>query len=718
MPSGWVHRTLRSGRALVLVDGVDEVPESDRGEARRWLEDLAATFPDAIYVVTSRPAAAEQDWLAAADFEYCALEPMTPQDIEQLIDHWHSAVAATAHDQEARDELIERNASMKNSVRDTPSLRSLATSPLLCAMLCALNRERRSQIPKDRMELYRIALEMLLGRRDVERKVPADLGFADEVPDREKRLLLLLQDFAFWLMLNDYTDASVSDVIACFNRRLATLQRVQNVRPEVVFRYFLERSGLIREPIAGRVDFVHRTFQEYLAASEAIDQDNIGLLLSKAEHDQWREVVILAAGHANMASAERLLSGLIDRGIREPEQRHKLHLLAVACLETAADYSDELGERLRDCLIELLPPRNMTEAQAVASAGELAIAHLRQFTSALASSAAACVRALTLIGGDRSLDALSAFGDDRRVTVARELIRSWSYFDAEAFASRVLANSVLDGGFLQIKSLPQLKGAAALRNLTHLWCFVRDLDSVSDLIAVIGNLHTLSLGAAHIEELDVTTAQHLTTLSVTRCPKLTSVELGNALVTLAAMKLSSLQIEELDVAGANRLVELSITNCARLATLESIRALPLLSEISLDCVGIDDLSPLASLPSLSSIHVVECPKIESVEALYGLRDKSISLDYCYRDPSSMPVEFLSSNLVRWVVRLAPEDPTEVFKIPEFERAKWKLTYSYSYPDDMTDAPWNEGRYLFAFRATVPEDEMDQFLAVVGNALAR
>ena len=58
----------------------------------------------------------------------------------------------------------------------------------------------------------------------------------------------------------------------------------------------MERSGLLREPAAGRVDFVHRTFQEYLAAKAAVDNDEIGLLVTNAHDDQWREVVVMAAG--------------------------------------------------------------------------------------------------------------------------------------------------------------------------------------------------------------------------------------------------------------------------------------------------------------------------------------------------------------------------------------------------------------------------------------
>ena len=54
MPAGWVHGLLRSGQALVLVDGVDEMPEAQRKKVREWLEEMASSFPDARYGVHSR----------------------------------------------------------------------------------------------------------------------------------------------------------------------------------------------------------------------------------------------------------------------------------------------------------------------------------------------------------------------------------------------------------------------------------------------------------------------------------------------------------------------------------------------------------------------------------------------------------------------------------------------------------------------------------------
>lgn len=61
-----------------------------------------------------------------------------------------------------------------------------------------------------------------------------------------------------------------------------------------VRRLFVERAGIIREPVAGQIDFTHRTFQEFLAAKAAVDEMDTGLLVENADDDQWREVIISA----------------------------------------------------------------------------------------------------------------------------------------------------------------------------------------------------------------------------------------------------------------------------------------------------------------------------------------------------------------------------------------------------------------------------------------
>ncbi|MFB9730815.1 NACHT domain-containing protein [Ornithinimicrobium kibberense] len=454
MPHAWVHRQLEAGKGLILIDGVDELPDQRREDAKVWLTDLVDTFPDCTFVVTSRPPAVPGRWLAGKDFSTAELVPMSPRDIEGFIQHWHDAAAAQyGDDAEAVAELRSFQGKLVAVIRDNRSIRSLATLPLLCAMLCALNFERRTQLPGDRMGLYRIALEMLLDRRDVEREILMQDSLALSL--REKQVLM--EEIAHWLLHNDKSDMTVAQAVRVIADRVENMPAIQE-SAESVYQHLLLRSGLIREPVAGRMDFVHRTFQEYLGAARAMHRGDIPYLITRAHSDQWREAVILAAGHATGSQADELLTGLLDRGVEEAPLRHRLHLLAVAALETAVEVSPGVVQRVHAALAGALPPQNMTDAKAVASAGEVAVAPLSAFADgSYATEAAACVRALSIIGSESALEGLARYAEDHRVTVLKELFRAWDYYDRTEYAARVLSKAKLGALRIDVGDLEVLE---------------------------------------------------------------------------------------------------------------------------------------------------------------------------------------------------------------------------------------------------------------------
>ena len=83
----------------MLIDSVDEVPQVQRVKVRAWLNDLRGTFENARFVVTSRPSAIEEGWLAREDFDDAELLPMRLTDILAFVDHWHDAVRVEARDE-------------------------------------------------------------------------------------------------------------------------------------------------------------------------------------------------------------------------------------------------------------------------------------------------------------------------------------------------------------------------------------------------------------------------------------------------------------------------------------------------------------------------------------------------------------------------------------------------------------------------------------------
>jgi len=125
MPKGWVRELLEAGRALVLVDGIDELPEERRPALREWLSDLIADFPGARYVVTTRPGAVTEDWLIRDDFDAAELQRMSPADIRRFVRHWHEAYGDTA----------EHESKLLKAIESRSHLRELADTPLLCALL-------------------------------------------------------------------------------------------------------------------------------------------------------------------------------------------------------------------------------------------------------------------------------------------------------------------------------------------------------------------------------------------------------------------------------------------------------------------------------------------------------------------------------------------------------------------------------------------------------
>ncbi|WP_224058391.1 NACHT domain-containing protein [Streptomyces kanamyceticus] len=170
MPAGWMHRAFADGRVLLLVDGVDELLADPRRGIRDWLRTLLNSYGKTRVIVTSRPAEERLDWLRAEEFGTLHLERMTPADLTSFIRRWHQAVSGHEADLPCLSEDLPRyERSLLTSIKDRPHLQSLATNPLLAALLCAMHLARRGQLPRNRMELYRMALEVLVQQRDADR---------------------------------------------------------------------------------------------------------------------------------------------------------------------------------------------------------------------------------------------------------------------------------------------------------------------------------------------------------------------------------------------------------------------------------------------------------------------------------------------------------------------------------------------------------------------
>ena len=350
MPKGWVHHILESGRAVLLIDGLDEVPEAQREGVYKWLTHLCGSFKRVRIVFTSRPASYEWGELDELSFKEYEFAPMQSHQIECFINYWHQAVLGGDElNDKGKVESVSKKLLYK--IRNSLPLTRLATNPLLCAMLCALHYERNMQLPADRSELYEACCAMLLERRDSEREI--DTENYPKLSYKQKRVLL--DDLAYWMMKNQHVSVEKWQVIPRVTQKLSNMQFTSEISQEMVVSFLVERSGVIREPTPDSIDFIHRTFQEYMAANAASGEEDWGFLLDRASDDQWQETIILAAGFSNKKQADYFVESLLEKGEETSEKKHKFDLLAISCLETATEISSDIRDRVEQRVNSLIP---------------------------------------------------------------------------------------------------------------------------------------------------------------------------------------------------------------------------------------------------------------------------------------------------------------------------------------------------------------------------
>ncbi|MFF3431380.1 NACHT domain-containing protein [Streptomyces sp. NPDC002602] len=439
-PAGWADSVL-SNRALVLVDGVDEVPRELRHSTSLWLRELLAAYKDLRVVVTTRPSAVPEGWLSQYGFTELTVQPMTAADTRVFISRWHTAARHNAASDEERTYLHQLETAMQTTVRSERDLSQLSTTPLMCALICALHRERRGHLPHGRMELYAAALSMLLVRRDHERGIDVPEG----LQLTQQQSVRLLQRLAYWLIRNRQTEMSRGTALVLLADALPAMPSVAGQGDaESALAHLIGRTGLLRTPAVDTVEFVHRTFQDYLGAQAAIEGHDKPLLINHAHDDQWEDVIRMAVAHARPAEADELLLGLIQRGDREEQNRARLHLLSAASLHYATEVDPHIRGLVEERASGWLPPRSEEEADLLSALGPGILDLLPRTAEGLeADEAAAVLRTAASIGGDQAYGVLQQFtstlpsgGLDTQAEYALSV--GWKQFDAFEYARDIL----------------------------------------------------------------------------------------------------------------------------------------------------------------------------------------------------------------------------------------------------------------------------------------
>jgi hypothetical protein len=645
-PKNWAVSVLESGRAMVLLDGVDEVPEKYRDTVRAGIEIMTKAYPENLFLVSTRPKGAKARWLAGLGFGEAEIYPMSEMDKGHFIDKWHAAVEAQLERAGIPEVLTGVAAALKAQLRGNPPISRLATYPLLCAAICALHWGRNENLPESQAGLCEALCQLLLDRRERE-TLDLDLGEFPEVyrdlSYEQKRAVT--QDMAHFMVCNEISAIPTDRATTIAEETLAGLSDGDARDAEVVRGGLLERGGIMREAFPGHIDFIHNTLKEFLAADRFAEGGFAGQLAGNCRKPAWHPVIVFAAATRKRGFADDLIDKILERGgsgeptgkkTRRTVPRRTAELLALQC-RTAAIYLDEATkQRVASIEKDLFPPRTLTDAAVLAEGGDAVVPFLARRPRMGARPAAACVRTLRFVGTPKAQQCLRDYFDDKRITVLTELAQAVNPLELPAFRDMVSEGKRLPKGVAaQVTDLGSLAGLTALQSLDLANTDVTDLGPLTGLKALqsldlegtkvtdLGPLTGLkALQSLDLEGTKVTDLGPLADLPALRSLDLMFTQVTNLgpladLTALQSFSLARSQVTDLGPLARLTALRRLFLGGVQATDLEPLAGLTALNSLILMYSQVSDLGPLAGLTALQLLDL-RGTKVTDLEPLAGL----------------------------------------------------------------------------------------------------
>jgi hypothetical protein len=309
-----LRAALDDGQAVVILDGLDELPEVNRRTVSPQIQKFikAFTMPNAADGADD----AEEPWRVGGNqvlvtsryvgyklmpirsgCAHFGIQPMRRRAVEHFVRSWSAAVNAKldpqVQGQLSPDKLI---AEIYDDSR--AAIRELATNPLLITIL-AIVYWADGKLPDQRAGLYDRVVENLLLIWLNRPECQAQFLLREEV-------LAALQPLAADMQGDSSGLISLGRIQKLIEEPLALARGTNPADP--AFRQVLDallmavqkHVGLLAEQSVGNYAFFHRTVQEFLAARYLLAdrQRAAGSIVGHLDDPLWREPLLLALGLA------------------------------------------------------------------------------------------------------------------------------------------------------------------------------------------------------------------------------------------------------------------------------------------------------------------------------------------------------------------------------------------------------------------------------------
>lgn len=330
----------KAGRLIVLLDGLDEVPERLRPAVADEICRFARTSEGrGCRVIVASRLAGYRD-LGQPFGEYVLCPFAGPDEARPYVTGWLAVLKGISWeeaDHQADDLLVQiRNQAGLSRVMDNPLLLRLIVSTYVST----------GEIAHNRADLYQRYSEEVTWARALKRATP---------PAPRDATLEALEVIAWTLQTKgEQTFGELAEAVRVL------VSGVEDARGLVDF--LRQAMGLLvfyDDGSEARLAFAHLTFREYFVAQRLKrawkrDPEQTWLFLKpRLHHPAWREPVLLLAAMISQKGATELIERILKAASIYEQELHRDLLLAGECFGSGAQVNSELRCIILDKLLQL-----------------------------------------------------------------------------------------------------------------------------------------------------------------------------------------------------------------------------------------------------------------------------------------------------------------------------------------------------------------------------
>ncbi len=254
---------LQQGRALILLDGMDEVPRDNYNDVTDRIRAFIGGHPECRVIITSRIAGFQTHEIPYRLFR---IDHLPDSEIETFVNKWFSGVTE-----------------LPKCIFKNQRIHDLAKNPFLLSIICLIF-EKEKALPQRRIELYEKSAATLLELHNI-KKISQKNQISRHVKEH------VLEDAAAYFFEKELDEFPYHLLIEQIAQTCAALKRTEN--EDEILREICEDSGLLQQSDEQYV-FVHRTFLEYYV-SRKMRMGPPEKILIRATNPRWEEPIRLYA---------------------------------------------------------------------------------------------------------------------------------------------------------------------------------------------------------------------------------------------------------------------------------------------------------------------------------------------------------------------------------------------------------------------------------------